>query len=91
MKPRLSSEKQRAVELVESGTRRKDAEYEIPLLWKDGEPRLTNNRVAVDSVADDWRLLGNTFDVVASRFSGFWWGLANFLAGSCGKTYFMTH
>ena len=48
MKTRLSPEEQRAFDLVESGTRRKDAGYEIPLLWKDGEPRLTNNKVAAE-------------------------------------------
>jgi len=47
MKTRFSPEEQRSVDLVEPGTRRKNAGHEIPLLWKDGQLRLTN-RIAAE-------------------------------------------
>ena len=42
--PNYSKDEQRAVDILDQGTRKLEKGYEVPLLWKDGEPQLQNNR-----------------------------------------------
>ena len=39
-----SPEEQRAIDIVDSGTRKLDVGYEVPIPWKDGEPKFSNNQ-----------------------------------------------
>ena len=39
-----SPEKHRAIDIVDSSTRKLDVGYEVSIPWKDGEPKFSNNR-----------------------------------------------
>ena len=42
--PHYSSDEQRAIGILEHETKKLDNRYEVPLLWKENEPLLQNNR-----------------------------------------------
>ena len=43
-KPHYSNDEQRAIDILERETRKLENGYEVPLLWRENEPQLQNNR-----------------------------------------------
>ena len=42
--PHYSNDEQRAIDILEHETKKLESGYEVPLLWKENEPQLQNNR-----------------------------------------------
>ena len=92
----LTSDNKHALDLVEKKTRKLEVGYEVPIIWREGEPVLTNNQ---DMAMNRWRSLLRQFarrpdfeeDYRAAMAKTFDQGYASILPNPSDAKYFLAH